>query len=337
MPDDRDDHDDDGVIGSIAPAEDTTDADGASAAPSPVRRRRRGPLTTLALAVLGGLAGAALAVLWGMGVFDRGGEKSEVAPPEPPPIVEAGHHAERVLFSPDPERPDATPDIITAESPQVYCFYEHTRLPADAKLRARWWFAGKELGELELLDQVSDEGGEDVSSHLLGRFTIPAPEGGFQAGVYEVALSCAEGGVTWRGSFLALPRAAKVLEGGGPPDAPVRIVDLQTALGAAEDGSPLDVASEFAADTPRIHACFQYEGMAPGAVLVVRWHFQGRELSAARSELTVAASNGWGDAWLERGGEASFARGEYRVTVHLGEEERSLASVGFVVVDPPGE
>jgi len=77
--------------------------------------------------------------------------------------------------------------------------------------------------------------------------------------------------------------------------------------------------------------------MAPGGALVVRWDFQGRELTAARSELTVAASSGWGDAWLERGGEGQFARGEYRVTVHLGEEERALASVGFVVVDPPGE
>jgi len=187
MNDDRDNQDDDDVIGSISPAEDAPDADASSAAPSPVRRRRRGPLTTLALAVLGGIVGAALAV------FDRGGADSDVLPPEPPPIVEAAHHAERVLFSPTPERPEATPDIITAESPQVYCFYEHTRLPADAKLRARWWLAGKELGELELLDHVSDEGGPD---HLRGRFTIPAPEGGFQAGVYEVALSCAEGGVT---------------------------------------------------------------------------------------------------------------------------------------------
>ena len=70
---------------------------------------------------------------------------------------------------------------------------------------------------------------------------------------------------------------------------------------------------------------------------MVRWHFEERELTAARSELTVVASSGWGDAWLERGGEGLFARGEYRVTVHLGEEERSLASVGFEVVDPPGD
>jgi hypothetical protein len=172
---------------------------------------------------------------------------------------------------------------------------------------------------------------------LRGRFTIPAPEGGFEAGVYEVALSCAEGGVTWRGSFLALPRAAKVLEGGGPPDAPVRITDLQTALGAAEDGSPVDVVSELSADAARVHACFRYEGMSPGGVLVVRWDFEERELTAARAELTVAASSGWGDAWLERGGEGLFACGEYRVTVHLGEEERPLASVGFVVVDAPDE
>ena len=329
----NDDRDDD-VIGSIPPAEDVPRAPSPVEPPSRDRKRRRSPGVTAGLMVLGGLVGAALAVLWGTGVFDRASEDSDVLPPEPPPVVEAANHVERVLFSPDPERPEVTPDIITAESPLVHCFYEHTRLPADAKLRARWWLAGEELGELELLDQVSSE---DSPDHLLGRFTIPAPEGGFEAGVYEVALACAEGGVTWRGSFLALPRAAKVLEGGGPPDAPVRITDLQTALGSAEDGSPLDVASEFAADASRVHACFRYEGMSPGGVFVVRWHFEERELTAARAELTVAASSGWGDAWLERGGEGLFARGEYRVTVHLGEEERPLASVGFVVVDAPDE
>ncbi len=334
MPDDRDNHDDDDVIGSIPPAEEAPAAAASSEPPPRDGKRRRSPGATAALMVLGGVVGAALAVLWGMGVFDRSPEAPDQSPPEPPPVAADTGHAERVLFSPTPERPETTPEIITAESPLVYCFYEHTRLPADAKLRVRWWLAGKELGEIQLLDQMADE---DSPDHLRGRFMILPPDSGteFASGVYEVALACAEGGVTWRGSFLALPRAAKVLEGGGPPDAPVRIADLQTALGAAEDGSPLDVTSEVSADASRIHACFQYQGMSPAGVLVVRWHFQERELTAARSELTVAASSGWGDTWLERGGDGQFARGEYRVTVHLGEDERAIASVGFEVIDPP--
>ncbi len=339
-PDKPDPSADDGVIGKIAPT------DGAPPPQTPdesSQRGRRGrPLaTTLLLAGLGALLGALLAILWSLGIIG-GGDPADTAPvvvDERPPVldVSAGDPTERILFAPVPERPDVTPDIITAESPTVYCFYEHSRLPADVSLTAHWFHEGSELGELELRDlktgaaAMADDGPDPT--HAAGRFAIPAPEGGFASGVYEVELSAPDHGeLTWRGSFFALPRAAKILEGGGETDEPLVITALATALEVNDDGSPTDPVNEFAAEAPRIYACFRYTGMAAGGSLTVRWYGGDVELESARSELPVATADGWGQAWLDRPGD-EFPVGDCRVTVHLGEDDQALASVGFSIVD----
>lgn len=366
MPDDRR-VDDPAIIGSIPPAEGAAPPE--QPVEAPPRRGRRRPLGyACLLGALGALVGALLAVLWGMGLLG-GRDRATETPPENPPPAEttpaAGEWTERMVFSPTPERPETTPEIITAESPVIYCFYEHSRLPADAVLKAQWWHEGKSLGTLELRDHqrgpqpvaaAAPEPGAEAPetapaaeaepppapTHAVGRFSIqppPAAEGapaGFPSGVYEVELSAVgREDIAWRASFMALPRAAKILEGGGPPDAPLLITDLQVAPEAREDGRPINPTTSFGADIRLIHACFRYKGMAPGGSLTVRWHFGYLELPALREELAISTSEGWGTAWMERSGPEPFPPGEYRVTVHLGADERPLAALGFTIAEAP--
>jgi len=268
-----------------------------------------------------------------------------------------------MVFSPTPERPEHTPEIITAESPVIYCFYEHSRLPADAVLRARWWHEGKDLGELPLRDHqrgpqpaasavpAAGAAGPDAApltaadaspppaapTHAVGRFSIYPPPGqgtskAFAPGIYEVELTpVGREDLAWRASFVLLPRAAKILQGGGPPDAPLLITDLQVAPQAGDDGRPINPTTTFPADIRRIYVCFRYQGMTPGGSLTVRWHFGYLELPRLREELPISTSQGWATAWMERTGAEPFVPGGYRVTVHLGDDERPLAALGFTI------
>ena len=371
MSDDRP-ADDNAVIGEIAPAVDAPPPEQPPEA-TPRRRGRRSIGYTCLLAALGALVGALLAVLWGLGLLGNRETPNEApAPVAPAEEAIGGEWVERIVFAPTPERPETTPDIIPAESPVIYCFYEHSRIPPDAALTAHWWHEGKDLGELELRDHkrgpqpVAARQAEPPQSeaaapddeaapapppepeeplkppdHAMGRFSIyppPAEESatsGFPPGVYEVELSCVgREELAWRGSFMALPRAAKILEGGGPPDAPLLITDLQVAAEVDDDGKPVNPATQFPGSVTRIYACFQYKGMAPGGSLTVRWHVGNLELTRARDELAVSTSRGRGNAWLERSGPDPFPPGEYRVTVHLGEDPRPLASLGFTIIAP---
>ena len=341
---------DEGVIGEIA----GTDAGEPAEAPptEPPRRRRRPWAVGCFLALLGVMLGAVVALL----VARKPAEREEISTP-PEAAVPAEAYETRLVFSPTPERPDRTPDIIPADSPVVYCFYELSRVPPDAPLSARWWHENGELGTLELrdLERVPD------AEHALGRFSIlppagaagDAPEaageaaepddahegaagaGGFATGVYEVELtSNAVPDVSARDSFMALPNAAKILAGGGEPAGPPVVRSLQTASGVTAEGEAVDAATRFAGDG-RIYVLFGYGGVPAGAVLTVRWWAEDSELTDARAEVPVSAEEGRGQAWLEVGAGQRLPPGEYRVSVHLGDEDESLARTGFTITGAP--
>lgn len=340
-----------GVIGAIpGPSEGADEEAGAPAEERPARRRRPWVLGCL-LALLGVLLGAAVALVAGRGCGPVAPEGPVIALPRP------GSPDTRLVFSAGPEEPATTPEIIPAETSVVFCFYRLNRVPPDAALTAKWWHDGEELGALELRDQRPDGDAE----YAAGRFTIypptpptraapgaepppaepPASSSAgatgtagsiavFPPGIYEVELtSPAQPDVVARGSFVALPRAAKILQGGGEPAGPPMVRALTTATGVAEDGTALGPATVFPRDVRRIYAVFEYAGIAPGAVLTVRWFIEGTELERARAEIPVAAERGSAHAWLEVGTSDRLPDAQYQVRVYLGEEDHALASSGF--------
>lgn len=337
-----------GVIGAIpGPPEGTEEPIEEPEEERPAPRRRPWVLGCL-LAILGVLLGGAVALLAGRGCGAESPDDSIIPLPRP------GSYDTRLVFSAGPEEPTATPDIIPAETSVVFCFYRLNRVPPDAALTAKWWHDGEELGALELRDLRPDESAE----HAAGRFTIyppklpapaaeapagarepagpaaTAPPGAsttvFPPGIYEVELTTpAQPDVVARGSFVALPRAAKILQGGGEPAGPPAVRSLTTAAGVGDDGKPIGPTAIFPPSVDRVYAVFEYAGVPPGAVLTARWFIEGTELVAARTEIPVTAERGTARAWLEVGGGANLPDAQYQVRVYLGDEDDPLASSGF--------
>lgn len=335
-----------GILGEIEggePQEETPEAEGRRP------RRRRSRMIGCLLAVLGALAGGGLALWISRGaILDTPADDEQVVAPAEEAVELP---ANRLVFSPTPERPDQTPDIISAETDVIYCFYDMGRLPADAPLSGSWSLEGEPLGELALDQHQRDEDAD----HARGRFVIypptepeaesgaardaaetaPDAPSGFPPGIYEVELTSPEyPEVTAVASFVAVPRAAQVLQGGGEPEGPPVIRSLEIATGVTEAGEPVGQSTTFPVDVDRITAVFSYRGITPGAVLTVRWYAGDLELTRARTEVAVTAAEGWAEAWLEVGGDDTLPPGEYRVSVHLGDEDEPLARTGFELVPP---
>ncbi|MGM0493626.1 MAG: hypothetical protein ACQER1_11780 [Armatimonadota bacterium] len=323
----------DGVLGEISP-EEPEERPPAEEAPRP-RRRQRSRMIGCLLALLGALAGGGVA--WWVS-YDGGGNQDASSSQETVHSEEAA--SARLVFAPTPARPDETPEIISAETSVIYCFYELGGVPADAPLSAEWSHDGEFLGELPL----SDHRPADDVEHARGHFTVHPPADrnvsdgdeddvpSFPPGIYEVQLTSPDyPDITAAGSFVALPRAARVLQGGGDVDGPPLIRSLQTATGVTEDGQPVDRMSAFPPDTDRITAVFSYSGVPAGSVLTVRWYADDREITDARSDIPVNAAEGWAEAWLETDPDQTLPPGEYRVSVHLGDDDEPLGSTGFLV------
>ena len=167
---------------------------------------------------------------------------------------------------PHPRAAQATPEIISAETQVIYCFYDMARLPADAALSATWSREGEPLGELPLTRHERDR----QADYARGHFAIEPPANthaadtsGFPPGIYEVELTSPDHpDVVAEASFVALPRAAQILQGGGEPEGPPVIRSLQTATGVSDPASRSG-SNSFAADVGRISALFAYRA-SPG-------------------------------------------------------------------------
>jgi hypothetical protein len=315
----------DGVIGEIQREE---PREPEPAFTEPRHRKPRSRMIGCLLALLGALAGAGLAVWYSRDTAQQPPVNAELAAP----AAEGGPSA-RLLFSPTPERPDETPEIISSETEMIWVFYELPGIPATASLSGIWSHEDHELGELPL-DQLEPE---PAAQHATGRFVVHPPEGdaasvGFPPGIYRVTLTSPDHpDLAVEASFVALPRAAQILQGGGEPEGPPAIRSLQTATGVSDAGEVVGATSVFAPDAGRILAVFSYEGIVPGSVLEVRWYIEETELTAAASEIAISAPRGRGEAWLETSPDERLPEGSYRVAVHLGDEAEPLATTGFAV------
>lgn len=320
---------DEGIIGEIEAVEAGEPAREERPDRAPGRWRRRSIVIGCLLALLGGIIGGGVAVIVGLGPVDEPEHAAEVAPDTIP--------ANRLIFSPTPHRPTATPDIIAAETELVYCFYEMGRLPAGAELVGEWWLDGEPLGDLPVQNLQRDEEVE----HARGRFELRSPpeDGsiGFRPGIYEVEVTSPHHPeVSARASFVVLPRAARILQGGGEPEGPPVIRSLRTARDVTDDGEPIDATTVFPPNVGRIYAVFEYGGITPGAVLTARWHIADTEIERARSEVAIPAARGWAQVSLTTGPSDLLPPGPYRVSIHLGDETDPLASVGFNIEGEDG-
>ncbi len=343
------------IIGRIEPTGDDGDEVEVKGKRRPHRpwRRRRSWLLIFLLALLGALLGAAVALV-------AGRHRAE-PPPEPPAALSThGDYVGELVFAASPQRPQTPPDILPSRAAALYCFYEISGLPADAKLKGRWWREGKLIGDLPLEELQRAKG-----DHAKGRFTIRPPKSGsagteaeppsatqasgsgdatlaqappptrdkgFPPGIYEVEVtSPGAQGVSVRASFVALPDAAKILAGGGEPDRPLVIRDLVTASAVTEEGKPTEAKRAFPPDADRIYASFSYQGAPAGGTFTVRWYYGDAEITKGRSELEVAGSEGWAYAYLDPAEGKRLPEGQYRVTVHIGNDPKPLASLGFTV------
>ncbi len=315
---------DDGIIGGIDPVDAGDEASGAERVRRPGLWRRRTIVVGCLLAILGLLLGGGIALMIGRQTAEAPRERID-SDPEPAATVN------RLIFSPAPDRPEATPDIIPAETAAVYCFFELGRLPADAELEAQWWGDGEALGDLPLEDLQREQ---DVH-HASGRFTLRSPaetEGTFAPGIYEVEVrGVHQVEVSVRSSFVVLPQGARILQGGGEPEGPPVIRSLRTATDVTEEGEPVGAATDFPPDVGRICAVFEYRGITPGAVLTARWHLGDMEIERARTEIAIPDSSGWAEVWLSTGEADRLPPGPYQVAIHLGDEAEPLASVGFTI------
>ena len=331
----------DGVLGEIAPEE---DAEPAPPEEPPRARKHRSRMLGCMLALLGALAGAGLGLWFGRdALFDRQ-PSDDQAMVAPAPELGADAATSRLVFSPTPERPGETPEIISTETERIWCFYDLAGVPADAPLTATWTHEGDALGELALTDQEPEPGAD----HARGSFAIlpPTPPEaeaadteagtGFASGIYEIELTSADyPDIIAQASFVALPRAAQILQGGGEPEGPPVIRSLQIATGVDESGEPTGVSTTFAADVGRIMAVFGYAGVMPGSVVTVRWGFMGEEVTQVwAEEIAITAAEGRGEAWLETRDGDLLPAGEYRVSVHFADEVEPLATTGFEVTPP---
>ncbi|HCA47789.1 MAG TPA: hypothetical protein DEP45_10680 [Armatimonadetes bacterium] len=287
------------------------------------------------LALLGALAGGGLAIWYGR-------ERAAVPPAHSglhAPLPASSAASPALLFSPTPERPDQTPEIISSETDVIWAFYDLPGMPSSAALSASWFLKDEQLGELPL-DQLQPQSGAD---HAAGQFAIHAPatggvsSGGFISGIYRVVITSPDyPDISAEASFVALPRAAQILQGGGEPEGPPAVRSMQTASGVTDTGELIGTSTSFQPNAGRVVAVFHYEGIIPGSALTVRWYLEETELTAARTEIPVTAARGRGEAWLETGEGDLLPDGSYRVVVFLGDEVEPLATTGFEVASPAG-
>ena len=57
-------------------------------------------------------------------------------------------------------------------------------------------------------------------------------------------------------------------------------------------------------------------------------------MTRARTEIAITSAEGRGEAWLETGDGDMLPAGDYRVSVHFGDEDEPLATTGFEVTPP---
>ena len=254
-----------------------------------------------------------------------------------------------LVFTTEDTPPPATPDLLSAEAPQVYCFYRFPDLPRDAQVTARWWCNGEELGPVEsaLLDQPElVHGREDTqdtpptppgeqlpASEAPLRHIVLGPPGeakSFAPGIYEVELRSASEELG-RGSFAVAEGAEEILAAQPSELGQTRIINCLTARRVNAKGKPEQPQKTFRG-TDKVFVAFTYINGTGDGVFRVEWYCQEQLIEQATQELEIKGGAGRGSAWL-KAAEQRLPAGDYRVAIFLPGVSQPLAQARFTVQD----
>jgi hypothetical protein len=117
-----------------------------------------------------------------------------------------------------------------------------------------------------------------------------------------------------------------------PPASPVRLFDLKTAHGIAEQ-RPVEPSSVFAADDDVIYLWYAAEGCAIGTTIRSTWFYMETNPPSRLGEasVTVDRDGDWGQFNFRLTPGRRWALGRYRVELRIG--DTLMADTEFVVVN----
>jgi len=226
------------------------------------------------------------------------------------------------------KRPGRAPLALPGSAARAYYHYSLPGWPANARVRLTWRLGGKEMPSRGVKWQP-----EKRAPYARGYFVLTAPrEGeGFAPGIYEVELS-ADRGVTDTGSFAVL-QDLELIMGQEPPAGAVLVSRPVICLSVDGQGRPGKPVTQVPAASPRVFACFSYDGAVKGAVLEVVWFCQDVEVPGVRTRLELPGVGGTASAFI-RGGQEPLPAGPWSVGVYLEGASQALSAASFSVVAP---
>lgn len=282
--------------------------------PSGLRKGRLRPRVVLALGLLGLLLGALLA----QGYYGK-----------PSPALSISLEAlqttllpqaeEKLLFSPTPQEPTTTPDLLPATAQVIYGFYSVPGVTAVGAPTFTLFRNGKPLALHPVPEVLVAGAGE-------GHFALRLAQG-FTPAVYEVQLQFPE--TRLAASFVTAHGADAIITQQAPKDATAVINNPVIAAGVSRDGRAVGVGKRFAA-TQRLYLVFEYKQAEPGSTIQVRWHGEKELITSATREILLPAAQGRAHAWLQAPS-PGLPPGRYRAAVNMTADPHELASAEFTV------
>ncbi len=287
--------------------------------------KRRRPGWYLALVLLGFGLGAVLALAVGQQSPPAGSDQvlrpSDALAPTPEPIRSG------LVFATSITAPEKTPDMLPAGVKIIYC---HFRLPGVKDIRSlsgRWSHDGEAQGEILPEEFV----GKITYGAAVGYAIMQSPsEAGFSKGIYEVAVSTAEG-VVRESSFVVVQEPDKILDQPAPQAVGVQLTNATICAGVTEAGEPRSPQTTFATDDEKIYLAFKFTNAEPGSVVRIEWLFHGQAIPSAVREITLESAQGWAHGWIGRDEANLLVPGSYRAVVKSVPDGEPLASATFLV------
>ena len=241
------------------------------------------------------------------------------------------------VFTTEAKPPDSTPDLLSAQATEIYCFYRFADLPPDAPVSARWWHNGADLGPIEIsepAEEAEPAPAESATSedervpHLV--LTPPGNAKSFAPGIYEVELHSGDH-PAGRGSFVVAENAQEIMAAQPSEKGQTRIISCVTAREVSSRGEPEDPQKTFGGGD-KIYVVFAYINGTVGGAFRVQWYYRDQLIEQASEELAMKGGAGRGFAWLKVE-EGRLPAGPYRVALLLQGTQRPLAQARFTVQD----